>query len=329
MKQLGPYRQVGAALTAGLLATSALAFAPVPANAPNEEKIAFTTVSREGKSIASVAIALMNPDGSQRTTLTKGDAMEMDPALSPDGKRIVFVTIGREDQKSELWVMKADGSDRKQLADNKGKGIAFSPCWSPNGRKIAYSRMVIDGGDPPAGGDLMVIDADGKNVMLLANGIMPAWSPDGKKILYTVIQKAGDFEPRLRVMDSDGKNARELLKGRAMMGAWSPDGKRIVYTGSEEGQRANPHVFVCNADGTEPKQLTKENGMGELGARWSADGKRVYFSRLSLKGPPEKASIFSMDANGTNQKELSKDGAMDLLGGAPLLMLSPREARKP
>jgi len=237
------------------------------------------------------------------------------------------VTVGKEDHKSEIWVMKADGTDRKQLGENTGKGVVFSPCWSPDGRKIAYSQMALGGGGPPTDADLMVMDADGKNAKLLAKGLIPAWSPDGKKILYSVIEKGGEFEPRLWVMDADGKNAKELVKGRALMGAWSPDGKKVAYTGADEGRRAQPHVYVCSADGSDPKQLTKGAEEGELAPRWSADGKRVYFSRLPFKGPREKSSIFAVDADGTNEKELGKSDGMDLLGGAPLFLLTRGEAK--
>src|SRR6516164_2196175 len=68
MKHAGRFRLVAGAVAAALLAASALAFAPAPADAPKEEKIVFTTASREAKT---VGIAIMNPDGSKRKTLTK------------------------------------------------------------------------------------------------------------------------------------------------------------------------------------------------------------------------------------------------------------------
>jgi TolB protein len=328
MQHAGRSRLVGGALAVALLTASALARAPAPADAAKDEKIVFTSVSQKDKK---VGIVVMNADGSQRTLLTKGEAMELDPALSPDGKRIAFVTVGKEAKKGDLWIMNADGSDRKMLTANTAQRIAFSPTWSPDGRKIAYSEMDAGPERSPGDSDLMIMDADGKDATNLGKGMLPAWSPDGKKILYTVLEKAGDFEPRLWVMDANGKNAKQLPMGRAMMGAWSPDGKKIAYTGAEEGGHLQPHLYVCKADGSEVKRLTKGEESGELAPRWSANGKRVYFTRMSFKsGPPQKASVFVMDADGANEKVLSTGDDMALLAGAPLLILAtPREARKP
>jgi TolB protein len=328
MQHAGRSRLVGGALAVALLTASALARAPAPADAAKDEKIVFTSVSEKDKK---VGIVVMNADGSQRTLLTKGEAMELDPALSPDGKRIAFITVNKDTMSGNLWVMKADGSERKQLTENAAKKLAFAPAWSPDGRKIAYSQMEPEGGGPPSDADVMIMDADGKNGKTLGKGLMPAWSPDGKKIVYCNVSKDGGFEPRLWIMDADGKNAKQLLMGRALMGAWSPDGKKLAYTGAEEGERPQPHIYVCKADGSEPKQITLKQDFGELAPRWSADGKRIYFSRVPFGGgPPEKGTLVVIDADGSNEKELSKGDGMEMLGGTPLFLFMGRAAaRKP
>lgn len=168
MQRTDRFRLVGGAFAAALLAASVLAFAPAPADSPKEEKIAFTTVSGEDKP---AAIALMNPDGSKRTTLIKGEANEIEPALSADGKQIVYVTIRLNPQLTgDVWVMKADGSDRKRLTNNAAGTLPFAPSWSPNGKKIAFADASVGSGQQMIDSDVKVMDADGKNVRTIGEG---------------------------------------------------------------------------------------------------------------------------------------------------------------
>jgi TolB protein len=294
-----------------------------------EEKLVFSSATDEGKKLT---IVCMHADGSKQATLTKGDAMEVDPVLSPDGKRIAFVVVNKEGKKADIYVMNADGSKRKPILESDANSVAFAPAWSPDGKKIAYSTFKIEEGKPPEETSVMVMDADGKNSKRLADGMLPSWSPDGKKIVYTVLKLGKGFEPRLNVMDADGKNAKKLIDGRAMLGVYSPDGKRLVYTGAPEGENPKPSIHIADADGSNAKQLTKEEKIFDFGARWSADGKRIYFTRMvdGEGGPPKSAAIYVMDADGKNAKKLSKGDGMNLLGGAALFfVMRGSERRKP
>ena len=74
------------------------------------------------------------PTGANPSRITRG----LDPAVSPDGKRIAFT---RWDQPTGVYVANMDGSSEKQVfvADK-----AMSPQWSPDGTRLAFTRL--DGG---------------------------------------------------------------------------------------------------------------------------------------------------------------------------------------
>src|SRR5579862_8282708 len=81
-------------------------------------------------------VYLMNADGSNPVNLTKTpDIDELYPKVSPDGQRICFqADEGKEEAKvRRLYLMDIDGTHRIKIADH-----AREPCWSADGKKIAY-----------------------------------------------------------------------------------------------------------------------------------------------------------------------------------------------
>lgn len=80
----------------------------------------------------------INADGSGAANLTRTkDVDELYPHVSPDGTKICFVVdegTGRNKIRN-VYYMNMDGTGRVKVAEN-----AREPCWSPDGRKIAYAE---------------------------------------------------------------------------------------------------------------------------------------------------------------------------------------------
>jgi Tol biopolymer transport system component len=136
--------------------------------------------SPDGSRLAYVApdgLALMNPDGTDVTPLgVRGDC----PTWSPDGEQIAYCALqGELSEEDDLYVMSADGSERRQLTDDPG--IEDPVAWSPDGERIAFfSRRTT-------GGDTYLIHAGGGEAVQLTSEpgaqVANAWLPDGRLVV--------------------------------------------------------------------------------------------------------------------------------------------------
>lgn len=121
---------------------------------------------------------------------------------------------------------------------------------------------------------IFVMNADGTNVMELADGFDPSWSGNGAKIAYAY----GDFETYdIWTMNADGTNKTQLTGNyRSYSPAWSPDGSKVAFVSDHEG---GYHVYVINADGTNQQRIniTLSEITQEYAPAWLPDSSKVIF----------------------------------------------------
>ena len=158
--------------------TTAAGVDDAPAYSPSANLIAYHRLDpATGRS----DIWLMNGDGTNPRNLTPdlpADLSRGEPAWSPDGEWIAFTssrgTAGPG--RGSIWVMRGDGSAKRQITLHPENGFDLSPTWSPDGQRIAFQR----------GGISIVTVATGEvtNLGLPGQSSQPSWSLDGRHIAF-------------------------------------------------------------------------------------------------------------------------------------------------
>lgn len=216
-------------------------------------------------------IFVANSDGVRLRRISPERSLDIDPAVSADGKRIAYASASGG---WDIYVMNADGTDRVRLTNSPGADDS-RPAWSPDGKRIAFVSALS------SGLQIYVVNADGTGLARLtdlnANSGSPEWSSDGKRILFD--RDMNGWENKgIFSMSPDGANVSQLTSGyRDRQPTWSPDGRRIAFVRVGDG---GTQLFVMNADGSDIKQLTF--GIREVSdPAWSPDGTSIAFGFVS------------------------------------------------
>src|SRR5207244_6662679 len=165
-------------------------------------------------------IWVMNTDGTNAHDITNSKQGDSNPAWSPDGTKIVFVSYRHSTY--NIYTMATDGSGLSAVT-TKGSGFEqFSPAWSPDGKPIAYSRVnnhlhgPRDLAHPIF--DIFSVHPNGSGVRRITNDhavdTEPAWSPAGRSIVYvrTPTTKPTPKGEGLYLIRVGGNRPRQLVR---------------------------------------------------------------------------------------------------------------------
>ncbi len=223
----------------------------------------------------------------KRSALTLEPGLEMNPALSPDGKLVAYSRMAAAE--SRLVVRQVAGGEPVTVGRWPGLAAAM-PAWSPDGARLVYVS--------PRG--LEVVPALGGVSRLLASQSPDlrlgwgAWAPDGSEIVYTSADT-------MYLRDPDAEAPRVLARSaQAHSPAWSPDGKWIAFVSGNAqyptlANLAPSSIWVVRATGGDPVRITEDRPL-HTSPVWLHDsrsllyvsdqdgGRDVYFVRLSRSG---------------------------------------------
>jgi Tol biopolymer transport system component len=172
-------------------------------------------------------------------------------AISPDGRRLIFVASG--DGPSRLWLRPLDATIAQPLAGTEG---AAYPFWSPDSRSVGFfadgklKRMDIETGPPQS----------------LANASLGrggTWSPDGV-ILFNATAGSGLF--RVPVSGGEAVEVTKLAPGQALHSFpnFLPRGRQFLFWA--RGTPDTGGIYLGSLDAAEPTRLTAADSAGAYAA---------------------------------------------------------------
>lgn len=233
-----------------------------------------------------------------------------DPAWSPDGKRLAYVST--KDGAYDIHVRDLEAGTVHNLTMN---GIwNGNPTWSPDGTWIMFDSAregALWSDDLREKNywnfrNLFVVRPDGTELRRLTrlpgyNG-NPSWSPRGTRVAF-LSDRGGTYN--VFTMGLDGEDQRQLtywdideVGAGGGYARWSPDGTRLVFQGRRpDADRESPGLYVMSAEGGEMHLITN---VKDWMPDWSPTGGWIAFVRST-----EPAQIWAVRPDGSGLTQLT------------------------
>ncbi|HEY1142061.1 MAG TPA: winged helix-turn-helix domain-containing protein [Lysobacter sp.] len=238
--------------------------------------------------------------------ITSVPGIESNPSLSPDAALVAYVATPPGQRRTAILVQTTDPSPPRQLSHPEGEAWDSAPAWSPNGREIAFLR-VVPGQDckvmvlPSNGGTERVVgDCDPRNPPSFD------WTYDGRGLVFgsrgTPVGGVG-----LRLLDFASGEWRLLDYGATPSDVdfaprFSPDGRWIVFV------RNSPvgDLFRIPSTGGRAQRLTRLHA-DIRGWDWMPDGRSIVLARWS----GSESRLLQLDLDSGLLRDMGLQDAME------------------
>jgi Tol biopolymer transport system component len=233
--------------------------------------------------------------GEKKICLTHDDSSVQFPGISSDGKKIVYEKENPNTETQDLvfnydrdlYIKRLD--DGKEIRLTQNNWYDGQANFSPDDNKIVYV----------SGFSIKIMDLKTRKITNLdqpegiiikrekpVNQYYPSFSPDGKEILF----QAGFQKRKIYLMDSDGKNLRDLsgIEDEDYYPSFSPDGQMIVFVSERTFAE---ELYLMDRNGKNQIRLTFD-GMDKKHPCFSPDGKNIAYVAKEEEKPDPYFEIY-------------------------------------
>ncbi len=191
--------------------------------------------------------------GGRATPLTRGMGFDAQPTYSPDGQWIAF--ISDRSGADNIWVMRADGSEPRQVSFGGDDTVLVSPAWTPDGKSIYVSRFRWSLNNY----ELWRYDLDGVETLVVPikdtsgnkSSLGAVLSPDGRQVYFarrvgsaapgqledwSIVRRDVTTGAEETLVTEPSAPGRQRYPGAHFRPVLSLDGNLLVYATRFEGQ---------------------------------------------------------------------------------------------
>jgi Tol biopolymer transport system component/predicted Ser/Thr protein kinase len=244
------------------------------------------------------------PELGRMIQVTRAPGLEVDPAISPDGKMIAYAAgpLGQ----TKIYVQQVAGGRAIPLTEDFPGGHRW-PQWSPDGTRISFA---VHGEESI---ETFVVPALGGNPRRLV-GAAPGeysggvvWSPDGSRVGYIASGELLATGDAIYVRSVEGGEPNKVAEAHEPFPlSWSPDGSKIAFAAANTAYIAGQlrtmianiapsSLWVVPVTGGDPVRVTEDPFLDHSPV-WTPDGRHLLF--VSDRGGGRDVYQVSIEASG-------------------------------